>query len=733
MKNQNKLIKAAISSIIGVSMLAPAAWGLGLGDIDSDTKLNQPLAARINLLSSKEFQQEDLVARIASFEAYGKFGVIREPVHGQLNFTVETDSDGSKYIRVTSSQAIKEPFLNFLVELNWPQGRLLREYTLLLDPPSLAQNNQQVITAPRPTQAQPIVTNRNQAQETQREVTQSRTDTASQATQNQTSQPRVEFTGDSWRVGRGETLWSIASRVRPDGASVHQTLAALYRNNPNAFINNDIDRLKAGAVLQVPPNSQVRAVASNISYRDLKSTDSVDAPLDVRKTVNETAQQKDESSAGRLTISSVTESDLTDTSGANVQEGAEGDVSQGNQDQLEQTVESLRLENEQLKRELEAVKNQSDVGVALEDETLSVLAGSAEAKDEDDEALQALAAEAEQAVEKSNQAKVAETTAQPVVSVSNNQPQEKAFWQQDGFWKWPLIILGALLALFGLGWVLKKRQSELDQELAADDFSNSNFERRQPSFTSKAPQAPEVETDPLDEADILIARGKLAQVETLLLAVLDKDPDNHVARVKLMEVYSSNQDVEKLKQQFIALPDSFDHDSELGLKVAGLMQLQKDVSQAESVDVAVDDGLMLSEEEVFGANPSEIDTDLSNELDDIFNESKKSVESEESLQEAVDEVVEEVVEDAVADDTHEADSNVIEFSTESEDDALEIDDSDEENGEVLSDDEAHTKLELAKAYIAMGDEESAVEILEEVKKEGSAKQRDAASELLADL
>ncbi len=715
MKNQNKLVKATVTSIIGLSMLAPTAWSLGLGDIDSNTKLNQPLTARISLLSSKEFTQEDLSARIASFEAYGKFGISREPIHGQLSFSIETDTDGTKYIQVSSRQAIKEPFLNFLVELNWPQGRLMREYTLLLDPPSLSQNNQQIVTAVKPIQTQPVEPRRTQVQETPRDRVQANTPTTEPS---RATQPRVEFTGDNWRVGRGETLWSIATRVKPEGASVNQTLAALYRNNPNAFINNDIDRLKAGAVLSVPANSQVRSVSTDVSYRDLKSNNTSEAPLDVRKTVNETAQQNNAQPTGRLTISSVTESDNSDTSGVNVQEDALGEVSQGSQDELQQTVESLRLENEQLKRELEAVKSEVDTGVAVEDETLSVLTGSAEAKDDTDEALQALAAEAEQAVEEANQSS---EEMEPATSVSNNSNQEVAFWQKDGFWKWPLIILGALLALLGLGWVLKKRQSELDQELANDEFSPTSFERKQPSFTNKAPEAPAVETNPLDEADILIARGKLDKVETLLVNALDKDPDNHAVRVKLMEVYSSNQQVEKLKQLFLAMPDSFDHDSELGLKVAGLMQLNESNGQFDSAEIQVDDDLMLSEEEVFGADVPEKTVDLSDEMDGILDNNINS--------ESVDV---DIIEEETQEISNEVEANVIEFTLDS-DEAMPEASSEAEPQELLSDDEANTKLELAKAYVAMGDEESAIEILKEVQKEGSVQQRDAASDILADL
>ncbi len=729
MKHQKKLIKIAISSILGSALISPLAWSLGLGEIESKTQLNQPLTAKIKLLSANEFTQEDMSARIASFESYNKFGVNREAIHAQLSFEIQTNADGSKYIQVTSSRPIKEPFLNFLVEFNWPQGRLFREYTVLLDPPAISENKAQVIASPvtRPT-ANPVT--RQSARPTQRNTDVAQQDPSSEAetqglvakpapqsssrTPSKTT-PRVQFSGDSLRVNRGDTLWSIATRVRPEGASVHQTLAALYRNNPNAFINNDIDRLKAGVSLRVPPSSQVQAIESSINYKDLKNKDSNDAPLDVRKTISETAITNNKSSAGRLTISSVTESDLTDTSGANVEDGATGENSLGTQQELRKTVESLRLENEQLKQQLESVVSETDQGLALEDETLSVIAGSAQADDDQDEALQSLAAKAEEAVKavQANNDANATNSDNAIENSSNNLPEtssnkavssaEKSFWQQEGFWKWPLIIITGLLSLLGLGFFLKKRQSELDTELFVEEANvGAKLKRTQPSFKTSEVSSPEVDTDPLDEADILIARGELQEVETLLLSALETDSDNHAVRVKLMEVYASNDDKDRLKEQYGLLGSSFDHDAGLGLKVASLMQLAAE-QVAPTTDVEVAEGLFITEDEVFASDSS----DSSNSSDEHYSDESDSVAAEIDFSDEMDDILDKRIEEAV-----------------STGDDVEFD---------LSDEEAETKLELAKAYISMGDEESASEILKEVEADASPQQRDAALELLKSL
>ncbi|MRX26744.1 FimV/HubP family polar landmark protein [Kangiella sp. HZ709] len=727
MKHQKKLIKIAISSILGSALISPLAWSLGLGEIESKTQLNQPLTAKIKLLSANEFTNDDMSARIASFEAYNKFGVNREAIHSQLSFEIQTNADGSKYIQVSTSRPIKEPFLNFLVEFSWPQGRLFREYTVLLDPPAISNNKAQVIATPvtRPaansetlTSADPIKRNTGVTQQDSSSETVATTPAPvpqkSKRTPGKTT-PRVKFSEDGLRVNRGDTLWSIATRVRPEGASVSQTLAALYRNNPNAFINNDIDRLRAGVSLQVPPSSQVQAIESSISYKDLKNKNSNDAPLDVRKTITETAIANNESTAGRLTISSVTESDLTDTSGANVEEGATGDNSQGTEQELIKTVESLRLENEQLKQQLESVASDNEQGLALEDETLSVIAGSAQAVDDEDEALQSLAAKTEEAI-KAVQAQndenstipdsaVVNTGSKPI-ETSSNKPAAiagKSFWQQEGFWKWPLIIIAALLSLLGLGFFLKKRQSELDTELFVEESNiGSKLKRTQPSFKPSEKSGLEVDTDPLDEADILIARGELQEVETLLLSVLETDSDNHAVRVKLMEVYASNDDKDGLKEQYQQLGSSFDHDSGLGLKVASLMQLTAE-QVAPITDVEVAEGLFVTEDEVFASDSS----DNSNSSDEHYSDESDSVASEIDFSDEMDDILDKRIEEAVAT------GDDVEFD--------------------LSDEEAETKLELAKAYISMGDEESASEILKEVEAGASPQQRDVALDLMKSL
>ena len=140
-------------------LLASDAWALGLGDIRLSSALNEPLRAEIVLLSATPEELSNLTIQLASAETFDRYGLDRPLILTGLQFDVE-GSGGTEgnIIRVTSQSPVTEPFITFLVEAVWSRGRLLREYTLLLDPPTFAPppvaDSAPAVTAPvRSTQA----------------------------------------------------------------------------------------------------------------------------------------------------------------------------------------------------------------------------------------------------------------------------------------------------------------------------------------------------------------------------------------------------------------------------------------------------------------------------------------------------------------------------------------------------------------------------------------------------
>lgn len=234
-------------------LLPLSAFALGLGDISSQSRLDQQLDARIPITASAQ-EMDSLEVRLAPDEAFDRANLDKPPVLNHLHFDL-VNADGQAYIHVTSDKAIHEPFLRFLVQASWPQGQVIREYTVLLDPPVLlegaakqAPNPVQVINPPAST-ASPEPTKRPLRR---------------QFEPHQKSEVADAHYGP---IQAGETLSQIAQRLRNDEpVTINQMMTALYRDNPAAFKGN-INRLLAGAVLSVPPVTELNTISSSEAKR----------------------------------------------------------------------------------------------------------------------------------------------------------------------------------------------------------------------------------------------------------------------------------------------------------------------------------------------------------------------------------------------------------------------------------------------------------------------------------
>jgi pilus assembly protein FimV len=229
--------------------------GAGLGKLTVQSALGQPLAAEIEIVSLQPGEQDSLSARFAPNEAYRQAGIEFNSVLMAVRFSIE-NRNGRPYIKLSSSAPINEPFLNVLVELGWNSGRLVREYTFLLDPPEY-KGPQPVAAAPPPAQA-PAVT----APVPAPRAVQERPMAAPAPV------PAVRGQG-TYEVKKGDTLAKIAAQNNPGGVSLQQMLVALYRANPDAFDGNNINRLRAGRILNLPDRDAASAVDQEDARRQV--------------------------------------------------------------------------------------------------------------------------------------------------------------------------------------------------------------------------------------------------------------------------------------------------------------------------------------------------------------------------------------------------------------------------------------------------------------------------------
>jgi len=232
------------------------AEAAGLGKLTVLSGLGQPLRAELDIGATKD-ELAGMSARLAPQDVFRQAGVDFASVLLDLRFAVEKRPGGNAVVKVTSSRPINEPFLDFLVELNWPAGRLVREYTFLLDPPEIAAKQ----TARPVAEARVVETVRGAASAEGRQA-------SGGMGARPSAQPRVAADtaarpadGNGRVVQSGETLRKIANETRYDGVSLEQMLVGLFRHNPDAFLGENVNRLKAGAILNVPEKSVVESVS----------------------------------------------------------------------------------------------------------------------------------------------------------------------------------------------------------------------------------------------------------------------------------------------------------------------------------------------------------------------------------------------------------------------------------------------------------------------------------------
>ncbi|WP_342245620.1 FimV/HubP family polar landmark protein [Pseudomonas sp. OTU5201] len=363
-------VRKLVLAIAAASALTSGvANALGLGEVTLRSSLNQPLDAEIELLEVRDLASAEVKPNLAAAEEFSKAGVDRQYFLQDLKFTPVIKPNGRSVIRVTSSKPVREPYLNFLVEVLWPNGRLLREYTLLLDPP-LYSPQAAAAAAPKIPAAAPAPAPRPVVAPTPAPV---RTAPAAAAAPRPsaptpTPAPAPKAPTDQYRTTSRDTLWEIAERSRASG-SVHQAMLAIQDLNPDAFVDGNINRLKSGQVLRLPDEKQIasrtqaeaiaQVQAQNTAWREGRSlAGEGKRQLDATKRSNAGAAPEKVDTQDNLRLVSAASGKASSGS----DKGVNGE-SKALSDKLAVTQESLdstRRENEELKGRMTDLQSQMD-------------------------------------------------------------------------------------------------------------------------------------------------------------------------------------------------------------------------------------------------------------------------------------------------------------------------------------------------------------------------------------
>ncbi|MGM3422258.1 FimV/HubP family polar landmark protein [Pseudomonas benzopyrenica] len=603
-----KLVRAIAAAS---ALMSGAAQALSLGEIHLNSALNQPFDATIDLSDLRDLGTADLRPNLASVEEFGKAGVDRAFFLNDLKFTPEV-RNGRTVIRVTSARPVREPYLNFLLEVNWPSGRILREYTVLLDPPlytpqaAAAPFAPQVPAAPR-------------ARTTSPSAPRPATPPAAPA-------PSATQAPGTYTTERRDTLWEVAARNRPAASvTVDQTMLAIQDLNPDAFIDRNINLMKSGQVLRLPDQAQAGARPQREAVAEIarqtrawkQGGDSASAGTP-RRQVDASAQP----SGNETSTPAAPKDNLKLLSGQPSGRAGESAGGKGGDqalaDRLAVTQESLdttRRENEELKSRLGDLQSQLDKLqkiMQLKDAQLARMQANmanpqaagqpAQPPASPEAAAPVTPAPAENTATPAPQEPAATTPATPaegtpaptttppaseagtgaappaasepkVIPVTPSTPATEPTEATNSFLDeilsnplWLGIIGGsALLALLVLLMINSRRNAvkEAERERDAEAARNDTVFEADPELgdhhalaglelgqgTQDSAQDADAQDDALGQADIYMAYGRFSQAAEVLKKASDQEPHRADLRLKLMEVYAEMGDKDGFQRE----------------------------------------------------------------------------------------------------------------------------------------------------------------------------------------
>lgn len=582
-----------LAVVVSWVFIAEAAFGLGLGDIELNSALNQPLDADIKLVSVKPGEANQIRVTLADNIAFVTAGVERAPLLLGLQFSVRQKPDGSTFIKVTSKDPIREPFLDFIIEVNWPSGRLLREYTLLLDPP--------VFTDRAPTPAVDRVAANNdpfQAVPPKPAAPPRRAQPPRPAAAPPPSPPpqRAERARQAAQeygpTAPPDTLWDIAQKMRTDRKiGIEQMMIALFRANPEAFFDNNINNLKSNVILKAPDPEEVARISQTEAAREARrhynrwiqsrrrqkavgeTEVGSEAGLAARNSGVNGSPDLGESAESQPRLVLESPDDRLNPNARGTSEEIE-ELTQERDNALAQ-AEELRVTNEEQTKQIAELSKQiasMDRLIKLQSNQLVLLQNKlADAGIEVDEL--------EVVGEEETGIKIGSPDEGPVGGNAKvEKPKEQTVADLIlnravlGF----IITAGILIA--SIAWlVLRRRRNEAEEEqlfmhatqdlnlpsagenfvindgaadnagppqgglnaaaTAAAPYSGDNFGNDFAGAGLEAIEAEEGDIDPIAEADVYLAYRRFDQAEELIRDALTQDPGNEELQLKLLEIY----------------------------------------------------------------------------------------------------------------------------------------------------------------------------------------------------
>ena len=757
---------AAVAFSLGCFHASPL-MALGLGEMQLESFLNEPLRASVDLLNLDGLHEDEIRVRLATSEDFDKLGLDRAYFLTNITFEVVSDERGGARILIRSEEPVLEPYLDFIVEARWPSGRLLREYTVLIDPPVFSQATPVVsaserveategIAAPAPEKSESFSYNYEE-----RRLNVGGSDLAPGAMPERPYNAATQSTptpGSRYMISRDQTLWQIASMAKPAGASVHQTMLDIQRLNPDAFINGNINRIKAGYIIYLPtaedissadlPSALAEVREQNAAWRDGRDDAayaSSGPSLRISAEPEEAVSTQGVAGSGATQDATAQPAAVAPTAGAGAASADTLERLAALEQQLETLQRIVSLKDDQIAALQSALKDAGGVvaDVAPGGEVAEIIPAVTEAPSVVEEAQiedvppleeasdEPVAAAVSGAADDSTDAEKQQPAAASEPPAAKT-PPSPAFAADENWASYLLYLLGALvLAIAAFVFVRRRNAEDVEEELPlerpvppapVDDVFADVRLQDQNLEVEAAVEEPAVEkaetlttsgnrgygerkhdeyasdvdaADALAEADIYIAYGRHPQAIDLLNNALEFEPGNPVYRLKLLQIYAELDNQAAAMAELQKIMEIGDADS-IARAEALIADLGADDSELEAPEVATEPAAKAVDRGPgLPPNPLEIFPDSDETLEEVF--SGLEIEEQSDLGEEEDD---------------------LDLSSDFAVNAPDVFDDEEL---VIADDSnaLSTKLDLARAYLDMGDDDGARQILEEVVAEGS--------------
>ena len=587
---------AAALLALSLGLGAQDAAALALGRLSVQSGLGEPLRAEIDIPEINAAEADSLRATLASPEAYRASGLEYHPALNGVRMSLQKRPDGRSYLRVTSDRPVNDPFLDLVLEANWASGRTVRDYTLLLDPPSQRPAAAAPSVAAAPVVTAPVVPAAPVRPQAITRPAAAPVAPAAPRPPAQAAAPAVRTapSDKSLTVQRGQTASKIAGDYKPANVSLDQMLLALLRANPNAFVNGNINRLRAGAVLTVPDQNEIAAVPAGTAKQQL-TAQSKDFN-DYRNKLAGVAPGvqvagADRSASGQVQTqvedkkpAAAASDKLTLSKNATVQGGTEDKIAQDARakDASTRIAELSKNINELNRIGAASGGAASPAGAATSAAAAGAGVTVTVAPPPDAPASAAPAATAasapaapaaavpaaEASAPAAAPAPVAAAPA-PMPAPAPAAPVEEPSFLDSLLDNKPMLgLLGALaVALAGLGIYARSRRTKqnagvdssfLESRLQPDSFfgasggqrvdtsGNSSTGNASLNYTHSQLDAGG-DVDPVAEADVYLAYGRDLQAEEILKEALRNNPSRFAIHAKLAEIYAKRQDLPALQ------------------------------------------------------------------------------------------------------------------------------------------------------------------------------------------